>query len=100
MRLLFALTSLLPWGLHTETQQREFSVSLLVALAWLGSSTSLHSRAMVFCYGLTCVASMGQAVCVRWMNPVAGTPCPVVEITPGPHSQECIMTSLFWETAI
>lgn len=69
-------------------------------MAVLGPSPSTGCRAVISLCGLPHIASMGQLVPGRWMNPMAGTPCPVMEITPGPHSQECVTAALFWETAL
>lgn len=75
---------------------------LLVASAWPRLDLSSPHTAGQRCSVVACphVASVGQSVHCGWVNPVVGASHLVMEITPGPRSQECVMVALFWETAV
>lgn len=71
---------------------------LLHGCAWTHFPHTPQGSSAPLC--LTPCSSMGQSVRHGWMNLVVGACRPVMEITPGTHSQKCVTVALFWETAI
>lgn len=93
----------LPWEMHTKIQLPWEQRGFPVCCWWLPclDPSSPHTTGQR-CSVVACphVASAGQSVCCGWMNPVVGASHPMMEITPGPRSQERVMVSLLLEAAV